>query len=210
MRNSTAFSLIVMGIAASSAIWGQSWQSVAVIVGIAAVVYNGVSRKITFEECGLHPSTFNVIFTKGIHRTLFYLPILEVCAEVLWGRLVFNDYMNYSLKTLDDKLLFNNTASLLLCIAALAAAEEIPWRCHFQLHVGRTFPAGWALLLPAIGIGMMAWPGEISFMTLYFTAGIFIRRILWGLLYQQSGSIWVAILSHSFTTLIFIILVVGL
>lgn len=210
MRRSTAFSLIVMLIAASGPVWGQHWQNAALIVGFAAVVYNGVSRRITFEECGLHPSTFNVVFTKGAHRTLFYMPILEVCAEVLWGRVVFSDYMSHSLKTLDDILVFNSTVSLILCIIVLAAAEEIPWRCHFQLCMGRAFPAGWALLLPAIGICMMAWPVEISVTTIYFTVGIFVRRILWGLLYQQTGSIWVVILSHSFTMLVFLILVVGL
>ena len=167
MRKTTILSLFLMALFTCASLFGQNWQIYALLTGFAGVMYNAITKEITFEECGLNPITFSIIFTKGIHRILFFAPLLVVCAEVLLGRLLFEEFINYSLSMLDEQLVFNNSATLVLCIIIIVVIEEIPWRCHFQLHIGRSMPSGWALLIPAIIMTFMSWNTNISMLAIY-------------------------------------------
>lgn len=210
MTKKIRFSLLIMIFFSFATIWDSSWRYYPFIFGFACIIAGLLVGTISLGECGLNFFSLKIMFEKGIHRQLFFVPLVVVALEILIGKLLFGHFSEYALGRLDAYLIFNNSATLILLTIVLIAFEEIPWRCHFQLYIGRQYPNGWALLLPAVCISALALSFPISALSMYFLLGVFVRRILWGLLYENSGSIWLVILSHFFAVMFYLILLVGL
>ena len=203
-------SLLIMVLLSFATIWDRSWQHYPFAVGFMCIVISRLLGIVTLKECGLHIAGIGYILKKGTHRPLFIAPFLTVAVEILVGRLLFDDFAIYALTRIDEYLIFNSSATLVFFTFALVAFEEIPWRCHFQFHIGRHLPSGWALLFPAVCISAIAVSLPMSLLSLYCLCGIFIRRILWGLLYEYSKSVWLVVLSHFLAVMLYLILLVGL
>jgi len=146
----------------------------------------------------------------GIHRQLFFLPLVVVPVEILAGRVLFDNFTESALSRIDEYLVFNDVFTLVIFALALVALEEIPWRCYFQWTLARQIPDGWALLLTAICISLLAMPFPGDLLSAYFLFGIFMRRFLWGMLYGYSESALVVIASHFLSLMLYLILLVGL
>ena len=203
-------SLLIMVLLSFATIWDPSWYYYPFILAFMCIVLNRILGRVALRECGLHITGIGYILKKGTHRPLFIAPLVAVAIEILLGRLLFNDFSVYALTRIDEYLIFNSSTTLVLFTFALVAFEEIPWRCHFQFHTGRYLPSGWALLFPAVCMSAIAASPPMSTLSVYMLCGIFIRRILWGLLYEYSKSVWLVVLSHFLAVILYLILLVGL
>ncbi|NCB41666.1 MAG: hypothetical protein EOM59_03505 [Clostridia bacterium] len=210
MTKGTAFSLLLMVILSVATIWEDSLFYYSFVLGFVLVVLNGLLGQVSFKECGISFFSIGNFFKKSSHRQLFFYPLLAVAAEVLLGEFLFENFSEYALKLIDHYLIFNNSATLIWITLLMIAIEEIPWRCHFQLHISRQLPNGWALLLPAISLCILAVPSQINTLSIYCLSGIFLRRLLWGMLYEHTHSVWVVVLSHFLAVMFYLILLVGL
>lgn len=209
MTKITWLTLLMMALFPVAAIWESSFRYYPFLIGLVCIVVNGITREVTFRECGLNPSSVRILFEKGTHRLLFLYPLIVVAAEILIGKMLFDDFSQYALARIDGYLIFNNSATLLGFTFILIVIEELPWRCHFQFNIGRRFPNGWALLLPAVFICLLAAPFQLDTLSMYCLAGFFIRRVIWGMLYESAGSIWIVVFSHFLSTMFYLILLVG-
>lgn len=210
MTRKTLLTLFIMILLPIVAIWENALRYYPFLLGFSCVVVNGIRGKVTFSECGLNPLSVGILLKKGAHRKLFFCPLIVVAAEIFIGRMLFEHFSEYAIALIDEYLIFNNSATLILFTVLLIVIEEIPWRCHFQLHIGRHFPNGWALLLPAVSICVLAMPSQISAVSVYCLLGIFMRRLLWGMLYESAGSLWMVVLSHFLAVMFYLIVLVGL
>ncbi|WP_433673744.1 lysostaphin resistance A-like protein [Microbacterium gorillae] len=98
---------------------------------------------------------------------------------------------------------------LSLCITGpiLAFAEEVGWRGYLQSHLARRVGQVWSWIV--IGAVWVCWhlpyilltpdyhtDGSRVIVLLLFTGSVFAFSILFGLLRERSGSVWVAVLAH--------------
>ena len=203
-------SLLIMAALSFAALLDSSWRYYPFLFGLACITVGLLAGTVSFRECGLSFVSLKVIAKKDFPRPLFFFPLAVVGLEILLGRVLFENFSEYALGRIDEYLVFSNSANLILITALLVAFEEIPWRCHFQLHIGQRYPNGWALLLPAVCISALALSFPIDALSAYCLLGIFVRRVLWGVLYEYSGSVWTVILSHFLAVMFYLILLVGL
>lgn len=209
MTKTTWITILMMAIFSLASVWKNSFFCYPFLIGFASVTLNGIAGKVTLRECGLNFLSVCNLFEKGTNRKLFFYPLIVVAAEILVGKIVFGGFSQYALARIDGYLIFNNSTTLLGFTLILIVIEEVPWRCHFQLNIGRRFPNGWALLLPAICISILATPLPIDTLSIYCLVGFFLRRIFWGMLYESTGSLWTVVLSHYLSTMFYLILLVG-
>lgn len=98
---------------------------------------------------------------------------------------------------------------LSLCISGpiLAFAEEIGWRGYLQSHLTSRIGRGWSWIV--VGAVWVCWhlpyilftpyyhtDGNRLLVLMLFTSSVFAFSILFGLLRDRSGSMWVAVLAH--------------
>ncbi len=98
---------------------------------------------------------------------------------------------------------------LSLCISGpiLAFAEEIGWRGYLQSHLAPRIGQPWSWIV--VGAVWVCWhlpyilftpyyhtDGNRVLVLLLFTGSVFAFSILFGVLRERSGSVWVAVLAH--------------
>jgi len=210
MNKFTVLIMSVMTAAAIASLFGRIWYILALSVGVLGVLGNGLFGRTSFRECGLAPADITAGFAVNKNLLLATVPLILTACEVWIGIRFFPDYINCGLSILDRQLIFRGTATLVLHILFLTVIEEVPWRCFYQLNIGQNFPGIAALILPAAGITLLALPLYNSAATAICLLGFFVRRLIWGYLYAESGSVLIVIISHWMTTLFYLVLLVGI
>lgn len=210
MRRSTAFIMIVMTAGAIASLFGRIWYILAVSAGLLGVLVGGLFGRTSFRECGLAPADIAAGLTARKNLLLAVVPVVLIAGEVWIGVQLYSDYVRCGLAIWDHQLIFTGTATLVLHILFLTMLEEIPWRCYYQLNIGQNFPGIVALILPAAGITLWVMPLYGTSASVICLLGFFIRRLIWGYLYAESGSVLIVIISHWITTLFYLVLLVGI
>ncbi|MDD4286527.1 MAG: CPBP family glutamic-type intramembrane protease, partial [Eubacteriales bacterium] len=198
-----------MTVAAIASLFGRQWYILALCAGIAGVITSCLFGNVTLQVCGLTPAEAIAGLSEKKNRMIALLPLVFISAEVWIGIHFFEDYIYQALSVLNRQLIFSGSATLALYILLLTVVEEVPWRCFYQLNIGRNFPAAFALILPAAGMTLLALPLYHNGASILCLLGFFARRVAWGYLYVESGSMIIVILSHWLATLLYLILLVG-
>ncbi|HCU08155.1 MAG TPA: hypothetical protein DF480_04195 [Clostridiales bacterium] len=210
MRRLTAFIMIVMTTGAIASLFGRIWYILAISAGLLGVIVSGIFGRTSFRECGLAPADIAAGLAAKKILLLAVAPLILIACEVWIGIRLFPDYINCGLSILDRQLIFRGTATLVLHILFLTIIEEVPWRCFYQLNIGQNFPGIAALILPAAGITLLTLPLYNTAASAICLLGFFVRRLIWGYLYAESGSVLIVIISHWMTTLFYLVLLVGI
>ncbi len=210
MKKTTASIIALMTAAAIASLFGRIWYILASGVGILGVLGSGFSGRTPFRACGF--SLADTLSALSVRRNLVlaFAPLVLLSLEVWIGVTQHDQYIQCSLSVLDRQLIFSGSATLVLHILLITVLEEIPWRCYYQLNIGRNFPSAAALLLPAAAITLLAAPVYGSEASALCLLGFFLRRLAYGYLFAESGSILLVVVSHWVTTLFYLVLLVGI
>lgn len=210
MKKITVSILVIMTAAAIASLFGRIWYILASVAGILGVLGSGISGRTPFSACGFSLSAAFAALAARKNRLLAFAPLILLSFEVWIGVTQHDQYIQCSLSVLDRQLIFTGSATLVLHILLMTILEEVPWRCYYQLNIGRNFPSAAALLLPAAAITLLAVPVYGSEASALCLMGFFLRRLAYGYLFAESGSIVLVIVSHWVTTLFYLVLLVGI
>ncbi|MFX3623225.1 MAG: lysostaphin resistance A-like protein [Ectobacillus sp.] len=177
-------SLVLAYILLACSFWLAEWfwvlfsVSLFTLIGLAYIQERIVIKRMNWREvgCGL------------LSGTLLYLIFAFGKQLIVWLQLPLLESLSQLYETVSPRVWWHYVMLFLVIIPG----EELFWRNYVQKRLTRVLPPGKGILLGTLlYAGAHIWSGSVLLVIAALVGGVF-----WGWLYERTGKIEVAILSH--------------